>query len=58
LNNPAVAALRNDPDLGPVIDDIETNGPQAAFKYLNNPAVMQKLGSLISPLLGGLGGAR
>lgn len=35
-------AMRDDPELKPVLEDLETNGPAAMYKYWNNPQVLAK----------------
>lgn len=35
-------SMKDDPELKPVLDDLEQNGPAAMYKYWNNPAVLAK----------------
>eukprot|EP01024_Parvocaulis_polyphysoides_P018363 TRINITY_DN1813_c0_g1_i1.p1 TRINITY_DN1813_c0_g1~~TRINITY_DN1813_c0_g1_i1.p1 ORF type:complete len:335 (-),score=60.08 TRINITY_DN1813_c0_g1_i1:306-1196(-) len=37
-----IEQVRNDPELVDMFDEIESGGPQAIFKYLNNPQMLQK----------------
>jgi hypothetical protein len=66
LTNPAhkeqleqrLAAVREDPTLKPVLEEIETGGPAAMMKYWNDPVVLSKLGQAMGvgvPGEGGLG---
>lgn len=45
-------ALKEDEELGPIIKDIEENGPPAMMKYWNNPDVLSKLGSAMQGAIG------
>eukprot|EP00243_Klebsormidium_subtile_P003754 TRINITY_DN17346_c0_g1_i1.p2 TRINITY_DN17346_c0_g1~~TRINITY_DN17346_c0_g1_i1.p2 ORF type:complete len:375 (-),score=128.00 TRINITY_DN17346_c0_g1_i1:282-1406(-) len=47
-----VAKLKEDPELGPILAELETGGPTAMMKYWNNPDILQKLGKA----MGGMGG--
>lgn len=49
-------ALKEDEELGPIIKDIEENGPPAMMKYWNNPEVLSKLGSAMQGAIGAPGG--
>jgi len=49
-SNPQVAAMRNDPQMQPIFEDIQRNGQSAIFKYLNDPAVMAKAASVMGAL--------
>lgn len=49
-------ALKEDPELGPIIKDIEENGPPAMMKYWNNPEVLAKLGGAMQNSLGDVQG--
>lgn len=53
LNTPAGQAAANDPDLKPVLQDIQANGMGAAMKHMSNPKVMSKISALMGPLMGG-----
>ncbi|CAK0763605.1 hypothetical protein CVIRNUC_003075 [Coccomyxa viridis] len=39
-----MAALKDDPELAPMFEDIQKNGMQAMMKYWNNPKVLAKIG--------------
>ena len=54
-DNPQVQALKSDPTMAPIIEDVQSNGPQAIFKYLGNPEIMGKLKNIMGSLLGGAG---
>jgi len=54
-SNPQVAALRNDPQMQPMFEDIQRNGQSAIFKYLNDPAVMAKAASVMGAMFNGGG---
>jgi hypothetical protein len=64
LTNPAhkeqleqrMAAVREDPTLKPVLDEIENGGPAAMMKYWNDPAVLSKLGQAMGVGVPGEGG--
>lgn len=46
-NNPALASLKNDPEMAPVIADIEKNGQAAMFKYVRiNRAIWTIINSI------------
>jgi hypothetical protein len=49
MSNSAVqarmAALRSDPDLAPMFEDIQKNGMAALMRYMNDPAWLAKVGS-------------
>ncbi len=49
-------SLKEDPELGPIIKDIEENGPPAMMKYWNNPDVLAKLGSAMQGTIGDVEG--
>merc|ERR1712176_1055699 len=38
-----MAAMKEDPELAPMIEDISKHGPMAAFKYATDDALMKKL---------------
>jgi len=40
-----MAALRADPDLAPMFEDIQKNGMAALMRYMNDPAWLAKVGS-------------
>ncbi|KAF5838655.1 ankyrin repeat-containing domain protein [Dunaliella salina] len=40
----ALKSLKEDPDLKPMLDELETAGPAAMMKYWNDPEVLGKLG--------------
>lgn len=55
-----LASLKEDPELAPVLKEIETGGPTAMMKYWNDPAVLEKLSKAMGGAFGGaaaLGGA-
>mmetsp|Transcript_4220 Transcript_4220/g.6589 ORF Transcript_4220/g.6589 Transcript_4220/m.6589 type:complete len:155 (+) Transcript_4220:182-646(+) len=54
-DNPAFQALKDDPALAPMFEDIKKNGQMAMLKYMSDPAVAAKLGGLLDSF-GGLGG--
>lgn len=64
LTNPAhkeqleqrMAAVREDPTLKPVLEEIETGGPAAMMKYWNDPVVLSKLGQAMGVGVPGEGG--
>ncbi|KAF3337322.1 ankyrin repeat domain-containing protein 2-like isoform X1 [Carex littledalei] len=39
-----MAQIKSDPSLKPILDEIESGGPQAMMKYWNDPDVLQKIG--------------
>lgn len=55
-----LASLKEDPELAPVLKEIETGGPTAMMKYWNDPTVLEKLSKAMGGAFGGaaaLGGA-
>ena len=48
-----LAALKDDPELAPVLKEIETGGPTAMMKYWNDPAVLEKLSKAMGGAFGG-----
>ena len=54
-----LASLKEDPELAPVLQEIEQGGPTAMMKYWNDPAVLEKLSKAMGGAFGGaaLGGA-
>jgi small glutamine-rich tetratricopeptide repeat-containing protein alpha len=48
INSPEGQEMMLDPVLGPVMVDIQANGPMAAMKHIGNPAVMQKIQALMA----------
>lgn len=52
LSTPAGQAAAADPDLAPVLADIQANGMGAAMKYMQNPKVMQKITAIMGPMMG------
>ncbi|KAJ4809985.1 ankyrin repeat-containing protein 2 [Rhynchospora pubera] len=39
-----MAQIKSDPSLKPILDEIESGGPQAMMKYWNDPEALQKIG--------------
>ena len=58
----AMKGLKDDPEMGPIFEELEKAGPAAMMKYWNDPAVLQKLGGAMGDvfdfeaLAGGAGG--
>lgn len=48
-----MAGLKDDPELAPILEEIEKGGPATMMKYWNDPRVLGKLGKAF----GGMGGA-
>ncbi len=48
-----LSALRSDPQMARIAEEVRTQGPAAAMKYLGDPAVMAKLGPLMQAMMGG-----
>jgi len=48
-----MAALKEDPELKPILEEIETGGPAAMMKYWNDPDVMAKLGKAMGGVMEG-----
>eukprot|EP01025_Chloroclados_australasicus_P030548 TRINITY_DN3066_c1_g1_i1.p1 TRINITY_DN3066_c1_g1~~TRINITY_DN3066_c1_g1_i1.p1 ORF type:complete len:327 (-),score=84.66 TRINITY_DN3066_c1_g1_i1:393-1373(-) len=48
-------SMREDPELKHIIEELEKSGPQAMMKYMNDPKVMQKMGSLWGDQMAALG---
>jgi len=40
----ALKGLKDDPELKPILEELESKGPMAMMKYWNDPNVLQKLG--------------
>ena len=60
MHNPAaqanieekLKALKDDPDLAPVLAEIETGGPAAMMKYWDDPSVLEKLSKAMGSAFG------
>ena len=52
-----LASLKEDPELAPVLKEIESGGPTAMMKYWNDPAVLEKLSKAMGGAFGGAGAA-
>lgn len=55
-----LASVREDPELKPVLDELEKGGPSAMMKYWNDPSVLSKLGKVMGggfPSFPGIPGA-
>lgn len=52
-----LASLKEDPELAPVLQEIEQGGPTAMMKYWNDPAVLEKLSKAMGGAFGGGAGA-
>lgn len=50
LDSPTIKAKEADPELGPLIADLRTNGIGSIAKHLGNPAIMAKLSTLAQEL--------
>ena len=48
-----LASLKEDPELAPVLKEIESGGPTAMMKYWNDPAVLEKLSKAMGGAFGG-----
>lgn len=48
--------LKMDPELAPILEDLETGGPAAMMKYWQDPDAMSKLGRAFQDMPGLLGG--
>jgi small glutamine-rich tetratricopeptide repeat-containing protein alpha len=48
MSSPALAELREDPEMAAVMSDVQTNGPAALTKYMSDPKIMSKISSLMS----------
>ena len=48
-----LASLKDDPELAPVLKEIESGGPTAMMKYWNDPAVLEKLSKAMGGAFGG-----
>ncbi|GBG83729.1 hypothetical protein CBR_g37530 [Chara braunii] len=48
-----LAAIRQDPSLKPIIEEIESGGPAAMMKYWNDPVVLGKLGKVMGVAIDG-----
>jgi hypothetical protein len=65
MNNPAyreeiesrLAAVKDDPELAPIMQEIQDGGPSAMMKYWSDPAVLEKLGKHLGDLGGQEGSA-
>jgi len=49
--------LKGDPDLAPILEEIEKGGPAAMMKYWNDPKVLGKLGKAFGGMMGPMGAA-
>lgn len=47
----ALKGMREDPELKPMLDELESNGPMAMMKYWNDPEVLAKLGKAMGGAL-------
>ena len=52
-----LASLKEDPELAPVLKEIEAGGPTAMMKYWNDPAVLEKLSKAMGGAFGGAAAA-
>merc|ERR1711937_295803 len=52
-----MAALKDDPELKHVIEDMEKGGPNAMMKYWNDPDVLSKIGKKMQGVMGPVPGA-
>ncbi|KAG1681352.1 hypothetical protein FOA52_007400 [Chlamydomonas sp. UWO 241] len=44
----AMEAMKTDPELAPMMADLEAQGPMAMMKYWNDPAMLEKLGKAMN----------
>ncbi|KAK9868311.1 hypothetical protein WJX84_004193 [Apatococcus fuscideae] len=49
-------SLKDDPELAPIMKEIEEGGPTAMMKYWNDPKVLEKLSSAMGGAFGGMPG--
>lgn len=47
----ALKSLKDDPELKPMLAELETAGPMAMMKYWNNPEVLSKLGKAMGDVM-------
>merc|ERR1719183_3308443 len=48
--------LKEDPEMGPIMKEIESGGPQAMMKYWNDPKILKKINAAmgdVAPMFGG-----
>mmetsp|Transcript_2494 Transcript_2494/g.3644 ORF Transcript_2494/g.3644 Transcript_2494/m.3644 type:complete len:85 (+) Transcript_2494:3-257(+) len=55
-NNPELKALKDDPEMQPILEDIAANGMAGMMKHMSNPVLMQKLQGVMGGLMAGMGG--
>ena len=48
--------LKEDPEMGPIMKDIEQGGPQAMMKYWNDPETLKKINEAMADVMPGMGG--
>ena len=49
-------SLKSDPELRPVLEEIETGGPAAMMKYWNDPAILSKISKAMGGMIPGMPG--
>jgi hypothetical protein len=47
MSTPEGQALMSDPEMAPVLRDMQSGGPMAAMRHMSNPAVMAKVMALM-----------
>ena len=46
--------LKEDPEMGPILKDIEQGGPQAMMKYWNDPGTLKKINEAKAEVMPGM----
>jgi hypothetical protein len=46
--------LKKDPELGPILEEIQESGPAALMKYWSDPVVLEKLSKAMGPAMAGM----